>query len=278
MKKFLYLFIFLILNSCVNPTLSTQSEIEVFKKKYPEQIKFFVGKEKTMQYATAGNPQNRPLVFVHGSPGSWEGWVHFLLDSGLQSKFQIIAIDRPGYGGSNPGVAEISLAKQASDIIEVLKFNQSHLPAILVGHSFGGPVIAKMAIDYPSQVAGLVFVASSVSPELEFTKWYQYPANWWPLKVLIPTALRICNQEILPLKGELEKLLPEWKNISTKVALIHGQKDDLVPFANQKFLSDHLLNSQIVKTSLIPDMNHFVPWMHPELITESINEVNNAIK
>ncbi len=38
---------------------------------------------------------------------------------------------------------------------------------ILVGHSLGGPVIARTAMDYPDLVDGLILVGGSIDPEME---------------------------------------------------------------------------------------------------------------
>jgi pimeloyl-ACP methyl ester carboxylesterase len=271
-------FLIFILSSCMNPTASIKPDIQKFKETYPNQIQSFAGKNRSMHYAWSGDLQKRPVLFVHGSPGSWEAWAHFLLDSDLQKNFHLIAIDRPGYGGAGQGISVSSLATQAADIVEVLKFNKSHLPAILVGHSFGGPVIAKIAMDYPNQVTGLVFVASSVDPDLESTKWYQYPAGWWPIRSLIPTSLRVCNEEILGLKEQLQLMLPEWKTISAKTVVIQGQADDLVPAENYQFLMQNLKSDVIVNALLVDDLNHFVPWKRPELIVQAIEEINHDLR
>lgn len=265
------------ISGCANPTLTIESDIKQFKKNFPQQIKVFHGKNGPLGYAWSGDPLKRPLVFIHGSPGSWEGWSHFLLDPELQKKFQLIAIDRPGYGQSQPGIVVPSLAIQAANMMEVLKINQSNLPAILVGHSYGGPVIAKAAMDFSQQVAGLVFVASSVDPELEKTKWFQYPATWWLLRWMIPSALRVCNEEILPLKSELMQMLPFWKNIKAYSVLIQGEKDDLVPVENLNFLTEHLDSKKVVKIMRVPDTNHFIPWMRPDLIIDGIQVVDEEI-
>ncbi len=240
----------LVLTSCVSPLGNLQAEVNEFKKEFPNQIQNYEGKNRTMNYAWSGDPAKRALVFVHGSPG---------------------------YGGSGQGKTEVSLAAQADDVLTVLKINKSQRPAILVGHSYGGPVIARAAMDHPDKVAGLVFVASSMDPDLESTKWFQYPASWWPIRVLIPNELRVCNEEILPLKSELQKMAPLWKNIAAKVVLIQGQKDDLVPPGNLDYLIKNLNQKNVVKIFKIQEMNHFVPWKHPELIFQGIHEINAAL-
>lgn len=263
---------------CANPIAAVKGEALEFKEKYPDHIFSIQSGNRRLQYASSGDPLKRPILFVHGSPGSWEGWAHFLLDPNLRENFQMIAVDRPGYGGSDAGVTEPSLQKQADLILEALKINKSQLPAILIGHSYGGPVVAKMAMSHPEHVAGVIFVASSVDPDLEKTKWYQYPADWWPIRALIPSPLKVCNQEILFLKAELSALMPMWKAISAKVEIIQGEDDDLVPAANQDFLLKVLDPKVIVKVVRVPGLNHFIPWKRPDLIFNSITAMAEAIK
>ena len=258
------------LQACINPTSSVKPDIEKFEKNYGNQVRIFQGKNQILSYHWTGDVSKPPVIFVHGSPGSWDGWAHFLVDENLQKNFHLIAVDRPGYGGSGKGNTEPSLEKQAEAILEPLKFNTSHLPAILVGHSYGGPVIARAAMDHPEQVAGLVFVAASVSPALEHFSWYQEPAGWWPIRSLIPTDLRVCNEEIIALKTELEKMLPLWPAITAPTVLIQGDVDDLVPPANLDFLLEKLTQAKVVSTVRITGMNHFIPWRVPEVIFDGI--------
>ena len=265
------------LSGCANPAAAVKDDAIEFQKLFPDHIQTIATGDRHMRFAWNGDPHKRALLFVHGSPGSWEGWAHFLLDPTLRKNYQLFAVDRPGYGGSDPGETERSLLTQADSIMEVLKANQAGLPAILVGHSYGGPVIAKMAMSYPAQVAGVIFVAASVDPELEKTDWYQYPADWWPIRALLPTALKVCNQEIFALKGELVAILPSWKTFSAKVVTIQGEDDNLVPPGNQDFLLKVINPKLIVKNVRVPGLNHFIPWKRPDLIIDGIAAMAEAI-
>lgn len=270
MKKTLFILSLLTLSACTSPAARIQPQIEEFKSRYPKQIALVRTRAHNLKYAWSGDPKSPPLVFIHGSPGSWEGWAEFLLHADLRKRFQVIAVDRLGYGGSDPGISQGSLANQANAIITILQANQSGKPAILVGHSYGGAVAAALAIEYPDQISAVVFVASSVDPELERTKWFQYPATWWPIRQLIPEMLRVCNEEILALKGELQALRPHWNKIRARVATIQGEADDLVPAQNQDFITANISPKQLVYRERIATMNHFVPWEHPGLILAAI--------
>ena len=230
----------------------------------------FTVEGRDIHYVSVGDTSKQAVLFVHGSPGSWDNFLYFLADSSTLKKYYLIAVDRPGFGKSGNGKPERSLVRQAKLINQVLiKENTS---AILVGHSYGGPVIARMAIDFPEYTDGLVLVAGSIDPELEKTKWYQIPVHYKILSWILPGMIYSTNEEILALKNELTEMKPFWKHITQPVSVIQGGKDNLVPKENADF-AKKMLSDAPVKMVMIPEMNHFVPWNHPYLISNEINRI-----
>jgi pimeloyl-ACP methyl ester carboxylesterase len=212
-----------------------------------------------------------PLVlFVHGSPGSLSAFIDFLADSILIKKALLISADRPGFGYSNFGNAEPSLKKQGETLKPILEKYKHNRPIVLVGHSLGGPLIARMAVDYPELVDGLIIVAGSIDPELEPNEtWFRAPLSTPFLSWILPGSLRASNEEIYHLKPELEIMLPLWKKITCPVILIQGMRDVLVLPENASFAERMLVNATL-EVIMVEDMNHFVPWSNPELIDAAI--------
>ncbi len=227
----------------------------------------------SINYAEIGNDSLPVAFFVHGSPGSWSAFVGFMKDTALLKKVKIVSVDRIGFGNSEFGEGEKSLAKQAEYLLPVLlQYKRPGKKLILIGHSLGGPVIVKMAMEYPELIDHLIIVAGSVSPYLEPNeKWFRIPLNFLPVRVLIPKSFRASNTELLYLKPELVKMLPYWKNIRQPVTVIQGNKDVLVNPANAAFAKEMLINSAKLDFIIVDDMNHFVPWSHPHLITNAID-------
>ncbi len=213
--------------------------------------------------------EGRPLVvFVHGAPGSSSMFYDYLADSLLLERAQLVAVDRPGYGGSDYGRSEPSLQRQAAALAPVLQRHRA--PArILVGHSMGGPVIARLAMDHPHLVDGLLFVAGSLDPELE-------PREWWrpwldgPIGRLLPGSFRVCNEEILPLWQELEAMLPLWSRVRCPVRIVQGARDGLVPPGNAEFALAVLEAAPSLRLDLLPHGNHFILWSERRRIRRHI--------
>jgi pimeloyl-ACP methyl ester carboxylesterase len=228
---------------------------------------------REIHYVMAGD-ETKPLVlFIHGSPGSLSAFIHFLADSVLKDRALLISTDRPGFGYSNFGNAEPSLHKQSEALKPIIEKYKNNHPVILVGHSLGGPLIAKIAMDHPDLIDALIIVAGSIDPELEPNEtWFRAPLATPFLSWVLPGSFRASNEEIYHLKPELEAMLPFWKNITCPVIVIQGTKDELVPAGNADFAEKMLVNANL-EVVLVEGMNHFVPWSNPELIRDAIRRM-----
>ncbi|HVD97044.1 MAG TPA: alpha/beta hydrolase [Cytophagaceae bacterium] len=241
------------------------------------QFHSYVVEGRTMNYVSNGSDSLPLVVFVHGSPGSWSAFVDFFKDSILLQKIQMISVDRPGFGYSEYGKGEPSLDRQAALLKPVLEQNKKNRKLILIGHSLGGPVIVKMAMTYPELIDHMIIVAGSVDPELEPQEWYRKPMASAFIRWMLPGSIRASNEEILGLKPELEKMIPNWSSIKIPVTVIQGLQDDLVPPGNADFAKKMLVNAP-VKLVLDTEMNHFIPWKKPALIRDAIMEALNDQK
>lgn len=258
-----------LIDSCMQFRMSS-SEIETYFDKKglkADEHHYRIG-NRLINYVHVGNEKLPLVVFIHGSPGSLSGFIDFLGDTTLLEKAQLVSVDRPGFGSSNFGEAEPSLEKQAALIRPIIE-KYKGVPVTLVGHSLGGPVIARMAMDYPELIDGLILVAPSIDPDLEPHEWFRGPLALPFLKWLLPRSIRASNDEIWKLKPELEKMIPLWPKVTANTIVIQGGKDDLVPPGNADFAQKMITNAP-VDLVFNPDMNHFVPWGHPELIKDAI--------
>ena len=210
-----------------------------------------------LSYIEAGDPDGHLVVFVHGTPGEAEAWADYLM--AVPSGYRYISVDRPGFGKSGPDGAVVSLAEQAKAIASLIRAKGSK-PAALVGHSLGGPIIAQLAVDAPDLAAALVIVAGSLDPAQESVPFIQYFGDTWPISALLPRAIRNANREIIALEPQLKALEPRLAAIKTPVTIVHGTKDDLVPFANVAFMKTRFTGTKAMDVTVIEDQNHFLPW------------------
>jgi pimeloyl-ACP methyl ester carboxylesterase len=99
-----------------------------------------------------------PIVMIHGASSNLETMRRPLGDM-LAKHHRVILIDRPGHGWSTRAqLSDSTPAIQARMIDEALE-KLGVIRAIFVVHSWAGALGARMALDYPERVAGLVMLA-----------------------------------------------------------------------------------------------------------------------
>jgi pimeloyl-ACP methyl ester carboxylesterase len=255
------------------------SEVKQYfaKKTTPVSIKRYKVGRRKIRYIETGADTLPMVLFVHGAPGGLDAFNGFLADSALKGKAHLVSVDRPGYGYSNYGKSVPSIQKQAELLKPLLDSNRSGQPVILVGHSYGGPIIAKMAAMYPKQVAALVLAAPAIDPANEKIFWVSYPADWLLIRLLVPRGFRVANDEKLRHVEELEQMYDDWYKLKLPVTYIHGKKDMVEPFANAAFAQRMMRNAHL--TMIIDKkMNHFVPWTHPQYIRDPVLKYLKKLK
>ena len=107
--------------------------------------------------ATAMAAEKPPIVLVHGAFENASVWGH--VTAKLQADgYKVVAVDLPGRPGAPAAPDKVSLKLYGDTVVAAL--GKFHRPAVVVGHSFGGIVIADAAEKAPSKVKTLVFVAA----------------------------------------------------------------------------------------------------------------------
>ncbi|MCB1056423.1 MAG: alpha/beta hydrolase [Acidobacteria bacterium] len=238
----------------------------------PEARTYELPDGKTLSAHETGNPDGPLVLFIHGTPGSWNDFGHVMADPAVASKAWLVSVDRPGWGESSETGLEPSLEEQAAALEPVLAAHSNQLPAIVVGHSYGGPVAALLAMKEPERVGGLAIVAGSIDPALEKPKWYQKVGAWPVVKHLIPNALAGADQEILRLHDQLEAMSGGWPKLAMPVIVVQGEKDSLVDPATADF-AERVITEAPLEVRRIPDVGHLIPWEHPELITAAVADL-----
>lgn len=213
------------------------------------------------------------VVFIHGAPGSLSDYEAYFKDKKLYSKLNLLSIDRPGYGYSNFGNSETSIKRQSKTIHSAIEKICQNNQVIIVGHSYGGPIALRMAIDYPSAYKGLILLAPALDPENEkVIKLARIPMIQ-PFRWLTPPALKVAADEKNTHIEELQKMLGYYDQLKIPVCHIHGDEDSLVPYENLDFSIKHI-PTEILETVTLEDADHFLPWSHHRLVVDKIIEMS----
>jgi len=261
------IFIIQVLTSCtVLQWRSTDIEIKerFLNAGIPTEISYFNVDSLDLKIRVQKVPSDTAtanIVFLHGSPSSLSAWTSYLENDPLLQKANLYAIDRPGYGYSNFGDEMTSITKQAtlmSALINSYKLNN----VIVVGSSYGGPLVARMAAINTS-IKAVVMISPAIDPKQEKKIWQSNFTQWWLTRWLVPTGYRVAGDEKTIHAEELEKLEKDWDKVTVPVIHIHGDIDDIVPYGNVNYTKEIFSDITIVTKT---DRGHEIAWKNPELI------------
>jgi pimeloyl-ACP methyl ester carboxylesterase len=153
--------------------LATQAGVAVFDRRFPAQGKSVEVAGATLNVLELGpkDASGPPIVLLHGASSNLEAMRRPLGDA-LAVRHRVILIDRPGHGWSSASAAETSTPAAQGRMIEEALAKLGVGPVILVVHSWAGALGARMAIDYPERIAGLVMLAPVTHPWEGGVGWY----------------------------------------------------------------------------------------------------------
>jgi pimeloyl-ACP methyl ester carboxylesterase len=153
--------------------LLTQAGVFVLERLHPDGGRRIQVSGAALNVVELGpdNAPGVPVVLLHGASSNLEAMRRPLGDL-LAGHHRVILIDRPGHGFSpREREADSTPAVQAKMIDEALE-KLGTGPVILVVHSLAGALGARMALDCPKRVAGLVMLAPVTHPWFGGVGWY----------------------------------------------------------------------------------------------------------
>jgi pimeloyl-ACP methyl ester carboxylesterase len=118
---------------------------------------------KKLYYQVSG--KGPAIVLLHGFLESGEVWKNFARK--LHENFQVILIDLPGHGISDPAGAIITMDDMAEAVCNVLNSTGAK-SCVMAGHSMGGYVTLAFAEKFPRRLKGFILFhshAAADSPE-----------------------------------------------------------------------------------------------------------------
>jgi len=237
-----------------------------------------------LRYVETGDPSKTTIVFIHGTPGDWVLLASYVNEQALQHEAHLIDVDRPGWGGSSlsddnfePGIEAQS--KLMGDWLCDLAAASGTGDLILVGHSLGGTLAPRLAMDHPDCVTAVLILAAALDPDLASPRWYNHlarvPPFGWLADTFLGGGMRQSNREMMILKPELEKMRPLWADLKVPVILMQGGKDQLVNPDNVEY-AQKMLPAERLKVIRLPDDGHFFLYSNKPLVLQQIRSLLNS--
>jgi non-heme chloroperoxidase len=247
----------------------------------------------------------QPLCFHHGWPLSaddWDGQMMFFAERG----YRVIAHDRRGHGRSTQTVTGNEMNTYAADVNELVE-KLDLREAIHIGHSTGGGEVARYVARYGKGRVAKAVLISSVPPIMVksdknpgglpievFDKFREETAknraqffqdvtlpfygfnrpgatvsqgvrdNWWRQGMMGGVK---AQYDCIKAFSETD-FTEDLKKMEVPTLVMHGEDDQIVPFADSGPLSANLL--KIASTKFYPGLPHGMPTTHADQINSDL--------
>lgn len=228
--------------------------------------------------------QGEPVLFLHGWMGSWRYWLPTM--EAVSAHFRTYSFDFWGFGDSDKDTESHTIEDYVQQVLAFLD-GMGIARCRLVGHSMGGMVSLKTAIEHPERIvrvatAGAVIEGSSLAPLLKLTTnqlitrlfvrptvvsgiWRRLLANiragWsrWFQEVVDDSAKSDQEAVLRSVRSMRNKdLRPDLPRLKVPALVIHGSDDDIV-HPNQADIFKHI-HVPMVRVVVMKKCRHF-PFM-----------------
>ncbi|MCZ2723393.1 alpha/beta hydrolase [Marinomonas sp. 15G1-11] len=161
-----------------------------------------------------------------------------------------------------------TLSDQSRLIAPILEdiWNKTQKKTLVIGHSLGGSLVPKLAVDYPEYISGVIILAGDIGPRLAEARWFNYALDMLP-KQWVPEFWYNSNQEVLELMPELERLQNEFSQLSLPVVVLQGTEDDLVRPKNASFSESLFPNVNVI---WLEGASHIINITHADDVKKAI--------
>lgn len=258
------------LYGCMQSFTMSEESIKQYYQQHPPLpiLNTLVLPNAQLHYATSKNESEHLLLLIHGAPGAWFGYKEYLHDSSLLAHFKIIVPDRLGYNQSTDTLA--SVAQQAASLAQLLR-RFPHQKVTVLGRSYGAPIAARLAMDYPELVDALVLVAPACAPHLEKFWWFSGPSNTPFARFFLPKYVNRASDEKFMHTAQLQQMQGLWATIRCPVSIVQGGKDWIIDVRNGAYVDSALVNAPH-KYVFLPENGHLLTTERPDIIRELILE------
>jgi pimeloyl-ACP methyl ester carboxylesterase len=246
-------------------------------------------------------------LLLHGANLCLED-MRLALGERLASRIRVIIPDRPGQGYSAAGPGRVSSPAYQVTLIRALVRSLRAGPLIVVGHSLGGLIALRYALDDAEAVAALVLINPTTHPRPGGLPWFQRVAEvligpiatytlLLPMSLamlprltarmfrpepappdyaeksylklgLTPRRFSASLREYADLREQLAQHVPRYGAVTTPVVIFAGDADPVVPPA----VHAEALAKALPQARLVrlPGAGHMAHHAHAEAIAEEI--------
>jgi pimeloyl-ACP methyl ester carboxylesterase len=259
--------------ACLESAVTGRAEHRPTHEIYPEhvvrRVSFAAGGGLGWRISALTTPRRRiapwKVVVVTGAPSWAEYWAPAM--ALLPPDREMIVVDRPGYGLSEPAECVGDIRLQAA-ALEPLLAPRPGQKILLVGQSYGAAIAALMASRNPRSVAALALLSSYLGESGPTARWLVEAGR--RLKGLIPRDLRTAVAEVSGQAAQMPLMREALGVLSCPVHLIHGDADDFAPVELAQRLAAESGARGPVRFQAVAGAGHFLNDGSPEALIECL--------
>ena len=235
----------------------------------------------TLSYVEHGRTDGIAMIFLHGFTDSWHSYEYVL--NKFPTNFHAIAISQRGHGNSTKTARTDDTKYFVADVAAFIR-EKNLGPCIIVGHSLGGLITQRFALDYPELTKAIVIVNSEPSfndnpgiPDFvaeikklrdpvdpEFAEAFQWstvakPMDSSVVNKFIDESLKV-PARVWQSVGDLlmtTDFSKELQNIQVPALILWGDRDGICNLNGQQQLREGLTNSKLV---VYNGTGHAIHW------------------
>lgn len=228
---------------------------------YPDnvvrRVSFEAGGGHGWRISALETPRETPapwkIVVVTGAPSWAVYWAETLAE--LPQDRQMIVVDRPGYGASEPAEPVTDIRTQAEALAPLLDAPRGQ-KVVLVGQSYGAAIASLMAEAHPGKVESLVLLSGFFGEPGPTSRWL-IDMGAKALRV-IPRDLRHAVVEVSGQRPQLAYAKQALSRLNIPIHMIHGDKDDFAPIEVAERLAAETATLRPIRFVRTAGANHFL--------------------
>ncbi len=220
-----------------------------------EQTTFTAGVPQGWRLSASRTPSRADaewrIVVVTGTPSVSRYWRRTLASA--SETRELIVVDRPGFGRSEPRHAVPDLVTQADALAPTIAARPGQ-HVLLVGQSYGAPVAAIMAHRYADRVDAVVLVSAFFGEQGPAAR--RLLGIGRSVRPLLSRDLNNSITEISAQNSQLPAAFAALDRLRQPVVFVHGRDDTYVPIAAAQRLSRNF-DRPLVE---VPAGDHFLQY------------------
>jgi pimeloyl-ACP methyl ester carboxylesterase len=259
--------------ACVESAVTGRAEHRPTHELYPDnvirRIGFKAGGGLAWRISALATPRARvapwKIVVVTGAPSWAEYWAPVM--AALPADREMVVVDRPGYGLSEPDRPVTDIQIQARALAPLLHTARGQR-LLLVGQSYGAAISVLMAAMAPGKVDGLVLLSSYLGESGPTARWLVDTGA--RLKGMIPRDLKTAVLEVSGQSAQLSPVYEALKALAAPVHMIHGDADDFAPVALARKLAETTPSRRPIRLHVAQGAGHFLTDGPPQVLIDHL--------